>query len=198
MYSPSIQKLIEQFSKLPTVGPRTAARFAFYLIGKNKSENDELVLAILNVKKNVKCCRLCFNVYESEKEICGICSDARRDNSLLCVVANETDLASIEKIKTYKGRYFVLGAPLSSLRREPTDTERIRELEKRVSHNKALKEIVLAINPTPDGQAAVLYLERMLKPSGVKITRLGLGLPFGGELEYADEETLSSALNGRK
>jgi recombination protein RecR len=198
MYSPSIQKLIEQFSKLPTVGPRTAARFAFYLIGRSKSETEDLAGAILNVKRNVKSCRICFNVYESEKEICGICSDARRDNEVICVVANETDLATIEKIKTYKGRYFVLGASLSGFHRQSFDSVRMAELEKRVNQNKALKEIVLAINPTPDGQAAILYLERILKPFGLKITKLGLGLPFGGELEYADEETLSSALIGRK
>lgn len=198
MYSPSIQKLIEEFSKLPGVGPRAAARFAFFLIGKKRSETDGLAQAIINVKKNVKCCRLCFNVYESDLEICGICSDSRRDNGLLCVVANETDLATIDKTGAYKGRYFVLGSPLSSLRRHPADTARLSELEKRARQNKALKEIILAINPTPDGQAAILYLERMLKPAGVKITRLGLGLPFGGELEYADEETLQSALRGRQ
>lgn len=183
---------------MPTVGPRTAARFTFYLIGRKRSETDGLAEAIMNVKRNVKCCRLCFNIYESDIEICGICSDARRDTGLLCVVANETDLAAVEKTKAYKGRYFVLGSPLSSLKRQPTDTARLAELEKRVRQNKALKEIILAINPTPDGQAAILYLERMLKPANVKITRLGLGLPLGGELEYADDETLSSALSGRK
>lgn len=198
MYSQSIQKLIEEFSKLPAVGPRTAARFAFYLIGRKESEINGLAAAILNVKKNVKRCRLCFSVYESEKEVCDICSDGRRDNSLICIVASETDLATIEKTKVFKGRYFVLGSSLSSLRRQPADTARLSELEKRVSQNKALKEIILAINPTPDGQAAILYLERMLKPAGIKMTKLGLGLPFGGELEYADEETLSSSFSGRK
>jgi recombination protein RecR len=198
MYPPSIQKLIDEFSKFPTVGARTAARFAFYLMGQTRAETEALAAALMNLKKNVKTCRLCFNVYESEKEICGVCADPKRDKSLLCVVANETDLAAMEKLKAYKGLYFVLGGTISSLKKESLAARRVSELEKRVVANRALKEIILAINPTSEGSGTILHLERCLKPFNVRVTKLGLGLPVGGELEYADEETLSSALNGRK
>lgn len=198
MYSPSIQKLIEQFSRFPTVGPRTAARFVFYLIGREKKEIDDLILAISSLKKNVKTCRLCFNVYESEKEICGICADPRRNKGQLCIVANETDLAALEKLKIYNGLYFVMGGTVSGLMKDSLKKLRIGELQESIKNNKALAEIILAINPTSEGQATILFLERLLKPFNLKISKLGLGLPVGGELEYADEETLASALKGRK
>jgi len=197
-FSKNVQKLIDQFSKFPTVGPRTAARFVFYLLRLSKEEFDELVNLILNLRKNVKICPSCFNYFEEEKEICEICSNQRRDKSLLCVVANEIDMQSIEKTKKYNGLYFILGAVFSSLKKANVEKIRIKELEEKLKKEPAIQEIILAFNPTPEGETTSLYLERILKPYNKKITRLGRGLPVGGELEYADEETLSSALESRK
>jgi recombination protein RecR len=198
MYSPSIQKLTEEFSKLPGVGPRTAARYVFFLKNGDKAKAEELARAILALKENVKTCRLCFNVFESQKEICEICANASRDKSALCVVANETDLAALEKLGIYNGLYFVLGGAVSGIKKEIDKKLRVKELELHINNNKALKEVILAINPTAEGLATILFLQRLLKPYSLKISKLGCGLPVGGELEYADEETLASAITGRK
>jgi len=198
MYPPSIQKLIDLFSKFPTVGPRTASRFVFYLVGKSKEEVDKLVAAILDLKKNVKLCKLCFNPFEGEGELCEICSNPARDKSLLCIIEKETDLLVIEKTKKYKGLYFILGGTVSRLKKADIEKLRTKESEERVKNHPEIKEIIIAVNPTTEGEATALYLERLLKPLNIKITRLGRGLPVGGELEYADEETLGSALEGRK
>jgi len=198
MYPPSIQKLIDLFSKFPTVGPRTASRFVFYLVGKSKEEVDKLVVAILDLKKNVKLCKLCFNPFEGEGELCEICSNPARDKSLLCIIEKETDLLVIEKTKKYKGLYFILGGTVSRLKKADIEKLRTKESEERVKNHPEIKEIIIAVNPTTEGEATALYLERLLKPLNIKITRLGRGLPVGGELEYADEETLGSALEGRK
>jgi len=198
MYPPSIQKLIDLFSKFPTVGPRTASRFVFYLVEKSKEEVDKLVVAILDLKKNVKLCKLCFNPFEGEGELCEICSNPARDKSLLCIIEKETDLLVIEKTKKYKGLYFILGGTVSRLKKADIEKLRTKESEERVKNHPEIKEIIIAVNPTTEGEATALYLERLLKPLNIKITRLGRGLPVGGELEYADEETLGSALEGRK
>jgi len=205
MYPPSIQKLIDLFSKFPTVGPRTASRFVFYLVGKSKEDVDKLVAAILDLKKNVKLCKLCFNPFEGEGELCEICSNPARDKSLLCIIEKETDLLVIEKTKKYKGLYFILGGTVSRLKKADIEKLRTKESEERVKNHPEIKEIIIAVNPTTEGEATALYLERLLKPLNlpagrqvIKTTRLGRGLPVGGELEYADEETLGSALEGRK
>lgn len=198
MYSPTIQKLIDLFSKFPTVGPRTAARFVFYLMHKPKEETEELITSISNLKKNIKICPFCLNPYEGEVKLCPICSDPRRDKSLLCIISNETDLAAIEKTKKYQGLYFILGGTVSRLKKADIEKLKIKELEKRIKDSQEIKEIILALNPTAEGEATTLYLERLLRPLNKKITRLGRGLPLGGELEYADEETLSLALESRR
>jgi len=198
MYSPSIQNLIDKFAKFPTVGPRTAARMVFYLLRLDNAKVNELMQAIAAVKKNIKTCPMCFDVYETEKDLCPVCADSKRDKSLLCVVANETDLAAIESIKTYKGLYFIFGGTVSILRKDNLAGLRIAELENRIKNSQSIKEIILAINPTSEGQNTTLYLEKNLKPFNKKITKLGLGLPIGGEMEYADSETLTSSLAGRK
>ncbi|KPJ72981.1 hypothetical protein AMJ48_02770 [Parcubacteria bacterium DG_74_1] len=198
MYSPTIQKLIDLFSKFPTIGPRTAARFVFYLMHKPKEEIEELIISVSDLKKNIKICPLCLNPYEGEAELCSICSDSRRDRSLLCIVGNETDLTAIEKTKKYQGLYFILGGTVSRLKKADIEKLKIKELEKRIKSGQEIKEIILALNPTAEGEATTLYLERLLRPLNKKITRLGRGLPLGGELEYADEETLSSALESRR
>jgi len=200
MYSPTIQKLINLFSKFPTVGPRTAARFVFYLMGLKKEEVEQILNSISELKKNIEICIFCFKPFESKSEggFCEICSNPARDKSLLCIVANETDLESIEKIKKYQGRYFILGGTVSALRKSDIEKLRIKDLEERIKNHPEIQEIILAINPTSEGETTTLYLERLLKPYGKKISRLGRGLPVGAELEYADEETLRSAFEGRK
>jgi len=198
MYPPSIQKLIDLFSKFPTVGPRTAARFVFYLLKKPKEEIEELLSSISNLKRAVKICSFCFNPFEKEGELCPICSDPRRDKTLLCLVEKESDLIALEKTKKYNGLYFILGGPVSAIKKEEIKKLRIKELKNRVKSYPKIKEIIIATNPTTEGQATALYLERLLKPYNKKISRLARGLPVGGELEYADEETLGAAFEGRK
>jgi recombination protein RecR len=197
MYPKTVQKLIEIFSKFPTVGQRTATRFVFYLIKRDRKEIEELSRAILDLKEKIKFCKNCFKPFEGEGEICEICRDKTRDKSLLCIVEKETDLEAIEKTKKYKGIYFILGGPVSAIKKEELRKLRMNELEERVK-DKGIKEIIIATNPTTEGEAIALYLERKLKNSGKKITRLGRGLPTGGELEYADEETLGAAFESRK
>ena len=211
-YPNPIQKLIDLFAKFPTVGPKTAARFVFYLLNSKKEDVDELVEVISNLKKSVRKCGLCFNQFEpsfakateggspslKEDKVCQICSDPRRDKSLLLVIEKETDLISIEKIKNYKGVYFILGGVISTLRKKDIEKVRVEQLKERVKRDSRIKEVIIATNPTSEGEATALYLERLLKPFNKKITRLGRGLPTGGELEYADQETLKSSLEGRK
>jgi len=203
MYPKSIQKLIDLFSKFPTVGPRTAARFVFYLLKLSKEEIGNLISAVAKLKENVKLCKLCFQPFEpstssgQDGELCEICKNPARDKSLLCIVEKESDLVSIEKIKKYNGLYFVLGGTVSTLRKKDVEKLRLDGLKERAKKPE-IKEIIIAINPTTEGEATTLYLERLLKPLGKKITRLGRGLPIGAELEYADEETLSSALESRR
>jgi recombination protein RecR len=208
-YSPVIQKLINLFSKFPTVGPRTSARFVFFLLRSKQEDVDELMGAVSNLKKKVKTCPFCFNLFEPSSEIkfCKICSNSLRNKSLLCLIEKETDLLAIENTKKYKGLYFVLGGTISSLRKTrktPSSNSGIlreKELIERVKKHPEIKEIIIATNTTNEGIATALYLERLLKPivnQTVKITRLARGMPTGGELEYADEETLYSALEGRK
>jgi len=200
MFPPLIQKLIDLFSKFPTVGPRTATRFAFYLLKLPKEEIDNLISNISKLQKEVKICKSCFKAFQSEEnkeEFCEICRDSSRDESLLCVVEKETDLETIEKTKKYQGVYFILGGTVSKLKKEDIKKLRTEELSKKAK-NPEIKEIIIATNPTTEGDATALYLIRLLKSLGKKITRLGRGLPVGAELEYTDEETLSSALEGRK
>ena len=193
MYSPSIQKLIDFFSKFPTVGPRTAARFVSYLIKMPQENFEEFLASLKEIKSKTKLCPSCFN--PSEEDLCPICQDKSRNQSLLCVVEKEADLNSIENTKKYKGLYFILGGVIS-LRKNKREI-RIEELKERIK-NANFQEIIIATNPTPEGESTALFLERELKPFNIKLTRLGRGLPQGGELEYADPDTLESALDSRK
>lgn len=225
MYSPSIQKLIGIFSKFPTVGPRVAARFVFYLLRLPKEETVKIVEAINNLRESVKTCLFCFNPFEprqvptsskfgegkGEEALCPVCRDPRRDKDLLCVVEKESDLVSIEKTRKYNGLYFILGGTVAKTKKPAVRTQedkeqlRTQELIKRIESpsnfglpETSFQEIIIAVNPTTEGEATTLYLERTLRQLGKKITRLGRGLPLGGELEYADEETLSSAFESRR
>jgi len=198
MFPPAIQKLIDLFSEFPTVGPRTASRFVFYLLKLPKEKIEDLVSAISAIKKEVKICKLCFTPFQGRGDFCKICQSPSRDKNLLCIIEKEIDLIPIEKTKKYNGLYFILGGTISSLKKTDIEKLKIKELEERAKNQPEIQEIIIATNPTTEGEATALYLERLLKPFGKKITRLGRGLPVGAELEYADEETLSSALESRK
>jgi len=207
MYPDPIQKLIDIFSRFPTIGPRTAARFVFYILKLDNERTKEITSSILELKERVKLCSFCFNPYQAnskQPEVCPICSDKSRDKSLLLITEKESDLESIERTKKYKGFYFILGGTIGSLRRKDFNKIRIKELKERIENPQKFgveanfKEIIIATNPTTEGEATALYLERELKNCKKKITRLGRGLPVGGELEYADPETLASAIDGRK
>lgn len=207
MYPSPIQKLIDLFSKFPTVGPRTAVRFVFYLLRLPNNELNDLLETINKLSEKIKICYFCFNPFEisEEKEICQICSDPNRDRTLLCVVEKESDLITIEKTQKYKGLYFILGGTLSNLKKEDVKKLKIEELEERIKSpekfgilNCRFEEIILAFNLTIEGESTALYLQRRLESMGIKISRLGRGLPTGGELEYADKETLCSALETRR
>ena len=198
MHPKSIQKLIELFSKFPTVGPRTASRFVFYLIKLDQEKFDELLSSVADLRKAIKICSFCFNPFEAldDANLCPICKDNSRDRTLLCIIEKEIDLISIEKTKKYKGLYFILGGTIN-LKKNDKNIIRIEELKQRIE-NDNFQEIIIATNPTTEGEATALFIKRELKSLNIKITRLGRGLPMGGELEYADEETLSSAFEGRK
>ena len=207
----SIKKLIELFSKFPTVGPRTAGRFVFYLMKLPKEKIDEFLNVVAELKNKIKFCAFCFNPFEDQSNLpaqaglCPICQNPLRNKQLLCVVEKETDLISIENTKKYNGLYFILGGTVATMRKSDMDNLRIKELLNRVKESKKLTEIIIATNPTPEGKITSILIQRALKEipqsptlPAFKITHLAQGLPVGGELEYADEETLESALEGRK
>ncbi len=206
MYPSRIQKLIDLFSKFPGVGPKTASRFVFYLLKKPEIQINELVEAIADLEKSVSICKFCYNPFEAETNqfLCPICSNPLRDKGLLCLVEKETDLALLEKTKKYAGFYFILGSLLSPLKKKETERLIISNLLKRVKEpisfglKADFKEIIIAVSDTIEGQVTALYLERELAGLNLKISRLGRGLPIGAEIEYADEETLSCAIENRK
>jgi len=205
----SIEKLIDIFKKFPTVGSRTAGRFVYYLMKLPKERIDELTSAITELKNKIKLCQLCFNHFEpfytvqgkGDDQLCPICKNPSRNKNLLCIIEKETDLLSIESTKKFNGLYFILGGTVTTMRKDDISQLRIEELKKRVKGNN-FSEIIVALNPTPEGRTTSVLVENTIKeviPSPTfKITHLAKGIPVGGELEYADEETLESALEGRK
>lgn len=203
MYPSPIEKLITLFSRFPTIGPRTATRFAFYCLNAPEEEIDELINGLKDLKDSVKKCSFCFRSVMKDKKLCLACSDKRRDHSTLCVVEKETDLLSIEKTNIYNGIYFILGKTVSPLKKENLKQIRVDELQKRIKDHKnfgfpKIKEVIIATNQTTEGEATAIYLTRVLNSLKIKNSRLGRGLSTGSELEYADEETLSSALQRRE
>jgi recombination protein RecR len=194
VFSPAVENLVAQLSKLPGVGTRTAQRLAFHLLQRPKAEALALAEAIEAVKERVRFCRECGNL--TEEEICAICTDARRDHSIVCVVEQPADLISLERTHEFRGLYHVLGGALSPLDGVEPEHLRIEELLKRVERN-GVAEVVLATNPNMTGEATAAYLADRLR-GRVRVTRLASGLPVGGDLEYADEVTLGRALAGRR
>ena len=195
MYQGALADLIDALNKLPGIGPKSAQRLAFYLLQTNQEEVENLANVLLQVKSKVQSCSTCGAV--SETKICNICSDARRDTSLICVVEEVKDISALEKTREFSGLYHVLGGAISPIDGIGPDQLRIKELVQRVQKD-SIKEIILATNPNLEGEATASYLTRVLEPSGVLVTRLASGLPVGGELEYADEVTLGRALTGRR
>lgn len=194
-YATPVAKLIEELEKLPSIGPKTAQRLAFFILKTPKEEANGLAEAILEVKRTVKICPVCFNV--TDQEICEICSDSGRDRSIICVVEEPKDIVSLEKTKEFKGQYHVLQGAISPIDGMGPSDLRISELLDRLK-GEEVKEIILATNPNIEGEATAMYLSRLVKPLGIKVTRLASGLPVGGDLEYADEVTLGRALEGRR
>lgn len=190
----SIQNLIEAFERLPGIGPKTAQRLTYYLLHAPKEEAKALADAAVGMKEKTKICSICFNI--GEEETCQICSDTSRDTSIIAIVEDPLDVLALEK-SNYKGLYHVLHGVISPLENIGPDEIHIREILSRLKDGK-IKEIILATNPTMEGEATAMYIQRLISSLGVKITRIARGLPVGSDLEYADESTLSRALEGRK
>ena len=194
-YTGPISRLIEEFSKLPGVGRKTAQRLAFHVINMNMNDVEALSKAIVDAKKEIRYCSVCYNI--TDKAVCSMCSNKNRDDSIICVVEDPRDVAAMEKTKEFNGKYHVLNGVISPMDGIGPDMIRIKELIQRLS-NQDVKEIIMATNPTIEGEATAMYIARLLKPMGIKVTRIAHGLPVGGDLEYADEVTLSRALEGRQ
>ncbi|MBU3957172.1 recombination mediator RecR [Patescibacteria group bacterium] len=190
-----VRKLIESFEKLPGIGPKTAQRLTFYLLHVPQKQLDEFAEALGTLKKNTVLCSICFNV--SEKDPCPICSNQSRDKSIICVVEQPLDVLALEKTGEYKGVYHVFHGAISPLSNIGPDELHIRELLPRLK-NGEVEEVILATNPNMEGEATAMYVAKLIKPLGIKVTRLAHGLPVGADLEYADEVTLSRAIEGRR
>lgn len=194
-YAAPIAKLIEAFAKLPGIGNKTAQRLAFYLLNIPDKEAEELAYAIINAKKSVRYCDVCCNITDKDK--CNICSDTKRDESIICVVEDPRDVVAMERTREFKGLYHVLHGAISPMDDIGPDDIRIKELLNRIRKGNVI-EIILATNPNIEGEATAMYISKLIKPLGVKATRIAHGVPVGGDLEYADEVTLMKALEGRR
>jgi recombination protein RecR len=195
MFEGPIQRLIDELARLPGIGRKTAQRLAFHLLHVEEPDAHRLGQAILDLRSQVRLCRRCFNVTSAEE--CSLCRDLRRDPSLICVVERAQDVVVVEKTQEFRGRYHVLGGAISPIQGVGPDQLRVAELMARVD-DEGVKEVIVATNPTIEGDTTAMYLARLLKPLGVKVTRLASGLPVGGDLDYADELTLGRALAGRQ
>ncbi len=190
----SIEQLAEQFAQLPGIGRKTAQRLALYVLKMSRDEVVTMAKALVNVKDKVRYCTICSNITETDP--CAICSNTKRERSSICVVEEPHDVLAIEKTNEFKGLYHVLGGALSPLDGIGPDELKIKELLQRISTS-TIEEIILALNPNVEGETTTLYLSRLLKPLGIKVTRIARGLPVGSDLEFADEATLSRAFEGR-
>ena len=194
-YSPSIEKLIESFERLPSIGHKTAVRLAFHMLDLSKEETDEFINSIINAKEKLKYCSNCYNI--SDTDPCPICSSPKRDNSVICVVEDVRDVMAMERTHEFKGVYHVLHGTISPMNGIGPEDIKIKELLNRLANND-IKEIIIATNPRVEGEATAIYISKIIKPLGIKVTRIAHGIPVGGDLEYTDEVTLSKALEGRR
>ena len=194
-YSPSIEKLIQSFEKLPSIGNKTAARLAFYILNASEEETKEFIDSIINAKKNLKYCSKCYNI--SDTDPCMICANPKRDQTLICVVEDVRDIIAMERTHEFKGVYHVLHGSISPMNGIGPDDIKIKELLSRLMDGQ-VKEVILATNPRVEGEATAMYLSKLIKPLGIKVSRIAHGIPVGGDLEYTDEITLTKALEGRR
>jgi recombination protein RecR len=190
-----VQSLVDELGRLPGIGPKSAQRIAFYLLKAAPEDAKRLARAVVEANERVSWCRRCFNF--AEGELCVYCRDDRRDSSLLCVVEEPRDIVAVERTQEYRGRYHVLLGAISPIEGIGPDQLKVKELLARVN-DEGVKEVILATNPNIEGEATAMYLARLLKPLGLRVTRIASGLPVGGDLEYADEVTLGRALEGRR
>lgn len=195
IYPKSIATLIEHFQKFPSVGPKSAQRMAFYLLRMPMPEVQKFAQSIVEAKENTHTCEVCFNLSSSSP--CEICQSTKRDRSIICVVAETKDLIAIEKTNEFKGLYHVLQGLISPMDGIGADDIRIKELLNRLT-DEGVKEVILALSPSVEGEATSLYLSKLVKPFGIKISRIAFGLPVGADLEYADEITIARAIEGRR
>jgi len=192
----SIQSLVTAFERLPGIGPKSASRLAFYLLRAPEDVAQDLSVALANLKANTAFCSECFNITDAGRERCEICESQKRDSSLICVVEEALDVLALERTGGFQGKYHVLQGVLSPIEGVGPDDLKIRQLVERVARG-GVGEVIIATNPSMEGDATALYLRQQLEPMGVKVTRLARGLPVGGDLEYADQNTLLRALSGR-
>jgi len=194
-YPEPIAKLIDAFSRLPGIGPKTASRLAFYVLRMPEQDVIDFAKALVNVKRNLLYCSVCCNITDTDP--CRICQDKSRDRSSICVVQEPKDVIAMERTREYQGLYHVLHGAISPVEGIGPDDIRINELLNRLT-DETVQELIMATNPNIEGEATAMYLSRLVKPFGIKVTRIAHGLPVGGDLEYADEVTLSKALEGRR
>lgn len=195
MYSETITKLINQFERLPGIGHKTAVRLAFFVLESPKKFSEEMANALIEAKEKIKFCSICYNITESDP--CEICASNKRDDSVICVVENVKDVVAMEKTHEYKGKYHVLHGSISPMNNITAGDIKVKELLERLKDDK-IKEVILATNPTVEGEATAMYISRLIKPLGITVTRIAHGIPVGGDLEYTDEITLIKALEGRR
>ena len=195
-YITPIKRLIEEFRKLPGVGAKTAVRYAFAVLALEDSETERFADAIIGAKRDIRVCPVCCGLTAADEK-CEICSDENRDKSVICVVESPKDVMVMEKVRTYRGQYHVLGGVLSPIDNISSDDLNIKELIARVEEG-SVKEVIVATNPTPSGDTTAAYIARILEPYGTEVSRLAYGIPVGGDIEYADEITLFRAMEGRK
>lgn len=194
-FPPSLENLIDKFAALPGVGKKSAQRLAFYVLSLPDTEAQSFAAAIIEAKNSVHCCPICENLTDGDK--CSICADDRRDKSVICVVAEPRDVLSFERGREYKGVYHVLHGVMSPMNHIGPDDLKISQLIARVAEG-SVSEVIMATNPDTEGDTTAMYISRLIKPFGIKVTRLAYGIPVGANLEYADEATLSRALEGRR
>ena len=195
-YSPSIEKLIESFAKLPSIGNKTAARLAFHMLNASEQETQDFINSILNAKKNLKYCSKCFNITDTDP--CPICGNEKRNHLNICVVEDVRDVIAMERTHEYKGVYHVLHGSISPMNGIGPEDIKIKELLNRLPGEEKIEEVIIATNPRVEGEATAMYISKLVKPLGIKVTRIAHGIPVGGDLEYTDEVTLTKALEGRR
>ncbi|MBR5518802.1 MAG: recombination protein RecR [Clostridia bacterium] len=194
-FVPPLEILVEQFAKLPGIGKKTATRLAFHVLNSSKEDAQAFAKAIINAKEQVKLCKICQNI--TDAQTCALCESPKRDNSVICVTESPKDVISIEKTNEYHGLYHVLHGAISPMDNIGPNDIKIPELLERLKDD-TVKEVIMATNPTIEGEATAMYIAKLIKPFGIKVTRIAHGIPVGGDLEYADEITLTRAMEGRR